>query len=129
MAEPRDRRGFSLIEAVVALAILAIVLGGALAAAGGTLGVAERGRRDLAMATLAESLLDRVDLDLAVDAAVAEGRAGPFRWRLERTPATTERPGRRPGTRAVALWRIAARIEDGAGASLELATLRLGEVR
>lgn len=129
MAEASHRRGFSLIEAVVALALLAIVLGGALAAAGGSLGVAERGRRDVAMAALAESLLERVDLDLAVDAAVEEGRLGPYRWRLERTPATVEPAGRRTGPRSPVLWRIAARVEDGGGAGLELATLRLGPVR
>lgn len=129
MADTDDRRGFSLIEAVVALAVLAIALGGALSAAGGSLGVAERGRRDLAMATLAESLLERVGLDLAVDAAVEEGRVGPFRWRVERTPAAGEPAVRRAGPRPVVLWRIAARVEDAGGAGVELATLRLGPAR
>lgn len=114
----------------MAVAVLAIVLSGALAAAGGSLGVAERARRDLAMAMLAETLLDRAGLDLLLGVSVEEGRVDGVRWRLERTPASlaAERP--RPALeRRARLWRIAARVEDETGASLELATLRLEVLR
>lgn len=130
MAERAAGRGFSLVEALVALVVLAVVLGGALAAGAGSLGVAERGRRELAMAMLAESLLARAGLDLLVDAPVAEGSERGLRWRLERSPVVG--PGARPprpGERRATLWRIAARVEDERGGRLSLATLELAEYR
>lgn len=135
MAEPGSRRGFSLIEALVAVAVLAVVLSGALAAAGGSLGVAERARRDLAMATLAETLLERAGLDLLVGTTVEEGTSGGWRWRLERVAQAGADDGapsagvRSSDQRRPRLWRIAARVEDGSGAGIELATLRLEVAR
>ncbi len=125
MAEAATRGGFGLIEALVALAVLGVVLGGAFATTGSSLGVAERARRELAMAALAESLLERAGLDLLVEESVAEGRAEGFTWRLERTPLP-EPDGRpqRPGERRPRLWRIEARVEDGRG-GFSLATLEL----
>ncbi len=129
MIERPDRRGFSLIEALVALAVLGIVLGTALAAGGGSLDVADRARREAAMAVFALSLLERAGLDLLRDTPLAEGTHGGFRWRLERRPAEEEgtAPGDRAGERRVRLWRIEARVEDGRGGRFVLATLDLAE--
>ncbi len=125
MAEPANRGGFGLIEAVVTLAVLGIVLGGAFATTGSSLGVAERARRELAMAALAESLLERAGLDLLVEETVAEGRAEGFDWRLERTPMPEpEARPLRPGEPRPRLWRIEARVEDGRG-GFSLATFEL----
>jgi prepilin-type N-terminal cleavage/methylation domain-containing protein len=130
MAEPDQGSGFSLVEALVALAVLGIVLGGALAAGGGSLGVADRSRRELAMTLLAESLLERAGLDLLVDVPVAEGTAGGLRWRLERAPfAEAQGPATRPVERRARLWRIEARVEDGRGGAVRLATLELAAQR
>ncbi|BCX17790.1 MAG: hypothetical protein KatS3mg117_1472 [Geminicoccaceae bacterium] len=124
--------GFTLIEALVALAVLGVALGGALAAGNGTLGVAERGRHEAAMALLAESLLERAGLDLLVEEPVAEGTVRGLRWRLERTPfreAAAETPTPRPGERRAQLWRIEARVEDGTGGIVTLSTLELAALR
>lgn len=131
MAERGAARGMGLVEALVALAVLGIVLGGAMAASGSSLGVAERGRRELAMAALAESLLERAGLDLLVDSDLAEGTAeGGLRWRLERAPLVEpDAAPPRPGARRARLWRIEARVEDGRGGALVLSTLELAEVR
>lgn len=130
MAEPTGRTGFSLIEALVAIAVLGVVLGGAVAASGGSLEIAERSRRELAMAQLAESLLARAGLDLLGEAAVAEGRSGGLRWRLIRAREEPEGGGPiRTGEARATLWRITAEIEDEAGGRFALATLRLGGFR
>lgn len=130
MAETAAARGFSLIEALVALAVLGIVLGGALAAGGASLGSAARGRRDLAMATLAETLLERAGVDLLLDSPVAEGSARGLRWRLERTLADEPSPAAaRPGERRPLLWRIEARVADPGGGVFTLTTLDLAAAR
>lgn len=130
MAERTDSAGFSLVEALVAIAVLGVVLGGAVAASGGSLEIAERSRRELAMARLAESLLDRAGLDLLTEAAVAEGRSGALRWRLVRLREQSETGGPiRAGEARATLWRITAEIEDEAGDRFVLATLRLGGFR
>jgi prepilin-type N-terminal cleavage/methylation domain-containing protein len=129
MVEPAAARGFGLIEALVAVAVLGIVLGGALAAGGSSLGVGERGRREFAMAALAETLLERAGLDLLVEAPVADGSTHGLRWRLERTPWADGDAPPRPGERRPRLWRIEARVEDGAGAVFTLATLELAVPR
>lgn len=58
----RVRRGISLLEAVVAVAIVGITSVGALEAAGGDLRTAERSRRAIEAEALATSRLDVVDM-------------------------------------------------------------------
>jgi prepilin-type N-terminal cleavage/methylation domain-containing protein len=125
-------RGFGLVEALVALAVLGVALGAALAAGGAGLGPAERGRREAAMALLAESLLERAGLDLLVEGPIAEGTAGGLRWRLERTPFRepgAEAAPSRPRERRARLWRIEARVEDHEGRVVTLSTLELSAPR
>ncbi len=57
-----NRRGISLLEAVVAVAIVGLTAVGALEAAGGDMRAAERSRRAIEAEALATSRLDVIDL-------------------------------------------------------------------
>ena len=61
-SEKRDRRGISLLEAVVAIAIVGITSVSALEAVGGDMRTAERARRAIVVEALAGSRLEFMDL-------------------------------------------------------------------
>lgn len=75
------RRGFSLLEAMLAMAILALVLGAAMGGVGWTVGQVGQ-RSDAAWGTeLARSVLD--EYAVTRDAALVAGSAAPdWRWEL-----------------------------------------------
>jgi prepilin-type N-terminal cleavage/methylation domain-containing protein len=103
-SDTRNRRqGFSLLEAMLALAVLALVLGTALGGIGWTVG--QMGQRsDAAWGTeLARSVLD--EYSVTRDAALAEGRAAPdWRWEL-----TVSSGGERLQEATVRVWRAGSR--------------------
>jgi prepilin-type N-terminal cleavage/methylation domain-containing protein len=84
-SERSQRRGFTIIEAMIAMAILAIVLGTAMGGIGFTVGqVAER--TEAAWATeLARSVVD--EFVVTRDATLTEGADGEWRWQLNEAAA------------------------------------------
>jgi type II secretory pathway pseudopilin PulG len=97
----RSRRGVSLFEAVAAMAIVGMVAIAALEAVGAEMRVAERARRAVETAALAQSRLDWLDFlnETALRAlpdSVKEGKfAEPldeYSWKTEATPVSTQ-PG------------------------------------
>ncbi len=107
-SDPRRRparRGFTLIEALVALAILALLVGTALSGVSWTLGQSAA-RTDRAWLTeLARSVAD--EYQVTRDPALAQGRAAPdLLWRLSTVePPQPAGPGAELVEVTVSAWR------------------------
>jgi len=65
----RNRAGFTLLEAVVALAIIGVAVVGVLGAFGGDVRAADRSRAALSVSTLARSRLARLEIATATELA------------------------------------------------------------
>jgi prepilin-type N-terminal cleavage/methylation domain-containing protein len=65
----RNRRGFTLLEAVIALAIIGAAVVGVLGAFGGDVRAADRSRTALTVSTLARSRLARLEIATATELA------------------------------------------------------------
>jgi general secretion pathway protein I len=76
------RRGFTLIEVMVAFAILMLALGTLLPVFGQMLDRGARGQEEVRAAALAQSLLDRVGADLPLTDGRTDGEAEGFGWHL-----------------------------------------------
>ena len=128
-AAPRRQRGYSLLEVIVAFALLALALGLLL----GTLSGATRQVRwsgDAGRAALhAQSLLDTVGVGQALEPGRVDGdfEDGRYRWSLEVSPWTEgAAPPPRPG--AARLLELALTVQWGDGGPrerLQLRSLRL----
>jgi general secretion pathway protein I len=126
LADQSDEAGFTLVEVIVALAMLSVgltVLLGMISSGIGRTGTAERTAE---AASLAQSLLAEAGTELAVG---AEERNGTFphgyRWHLMMQPYRT----RDDAERRIQLYRVAAQVDWGEGTdrrSFALSTLRLG---
>lgn len=95
----RDRRGVSLLEAVVAVAIVGMTSIGALEAAGSDMRTAERARRAIEAEALASSRLDFMDLlsDRELQAladSVTSGKFPPpldeYSWKTSSAPLSDQ---------------------------------------
>ena len=118
--------GFTLIEIVVALAILALTFGFAYQGLSGGIGWMDRGRHRERALSLAESMLERVGHDIPVQDGELSGRTddGLF-WRIDMTPyrdAVSPTSGGLAGHRIeiVAGW-----SGQGAKRQVRLVTMRL----
>ena len=79
----RDERGFTLVELLVSLAILAMALAVLFGAISNSLDRARKGRDDALAASLVESLLARAESGRTPDAGDASGvYSNGFRWRI-----------------------------------------------
>lgn len=89
--------GFTLLEVIVALTILALVLTTALAVLTSGNRLAGRAEEELALAQLAESVLARALVEGGSGRRQLEGRDGALSWRVERQPVQIPRaePARR----------------------------------
>jgi prepilin-type N-terminal cleavage/methylation domain-containing protein len=136
---PHPEAGFTLLEALVALAVLAIVGTAVLElAALGVRGVTRAGE-EAQLARLAADLLETTD---GLPAPPGEARSGTTndglswqitsqRWiePLARDPAKldlTDLGRTRSAQQGPSLWRVTVTVSDSTGASYKLAVLRLG---
>ena len=115
------QRGFTLIEVVVALALLGLLLAGlGQAVRGGLAGNAKAVTWEAALA-LAESRLAAIGTEEALRAGAQEGRFGGLRWRSRVEAAELVDDPRVPQ-----LWRLRVEVVWDEGRPLVLETLRLG---
>ena len=125
MADRRGRAGFTLIEILVALAILAATLGFAFEAISGGFSGLERARREQDALQLAQSLLARIGHDIRAHAGHAADTEDGFAWTVDIDPALIDPPpagdlAAYPATVTV-LWQDA-----GYERRVRLASVRLG---
>jgi type II secretion system protein I len=80
-----DARGFTLVELLVSLAILAVALAVLMGAISDSLDRVRRDRGDGAALSIAQSLLDRAGTDQPLRAAEGE-ETGGYRWSLSVSP-------------------------------------------
>ena len=123
---PRKRqRGFTLIEIIVALAILSISLAALFQAFSGGLRATGVTGRQASAVMLARSLLDRVGQDIPLAAGEQAGVSEDgLRWRIAIAPSALIAPERRADSPVVPLDVEVTVAADGAQ-PITLATLRL----
>ena len=108
MPAPRRQRGFTLIEIVVAFAILSLGLGIAMQIAGGAMRNARQAATRTDAALHAQSLLDTVGVGERLEEGTSDGEFGEtFRWTLTAEPYEIESETPiEPGLSAVQLYRL-----------------------
>jgi len=126
MIEARHRSGFTLLEVLIAFAILMVALGLLLPAFSTMLDHSAKAAEEARAAALASNLLDRVGADLPLSDGTSAGEAEGYGWHLAITPlgAEEDRLNWPSGAHRVEVtieWRSAGRVW-----SESFATIRLG---
>lgn len=127
MSDPKHcSEGFTLVEVLIALVILALAFGPAWEGISGGLGWVGRGEQEQRALVLAQSLLDSSGSAIAGQRWRQAGTDHGFRWSLDVTPreeAQPPQPGQWIGydVRATAHWTDRRRER-----SLQLETVRIG---
>jgi prepilin-type N-terminal cleavage/methylation domain-containing protein len=136
MAEPRRDGGFTLVEVLVALAVVGLVLGAVYRLYGTGVLTVGRAASQLELALAAEALLERTRADLDPRGAGVEGRIGAdLRFRLSASPLPPPpAPARRaedgppaiddPSAPRERLWLVRVDVADPDGRIFTLSTLR-----
>ena len=128
--KPKRNKGFTLIEVLVAFAILALVLGTVLRSLSTGLSHERTAKLATARVLEARSILDRLGLDIPLEEGSTAGELATGEpWSLTVTLADPEvEPGRRSRmrTRELHAYLAELRVEGADGRSLDLQALKLG---
>lgn len=124
-SDTNNQRGFTLIEVLIALAILGVSLGVVLTTVSDSLVRARRGESELVAISLAQSLLARAGPDLKLTASGHKGDSGGFAWRLSTTPYGTEEDRNAWNADPVVLTATVAWLDTGKEKSVSLQTVRI----
>lgn len=117
--------GFTLIEVVVALAVLALVLG----AIGAMIGTTVKGARSTAaklpLLETAQSLLASLPERAALRPGTQTGSSGGYRWRMDVAPLGAVEAPDVPGTPKWVPFIVTLRVQGNDGPPVRLDTIRL----
>jgi general secretion pathway protein I len=133
---PRGTAGFTLIEVLVAIAVLAVVLGAIGAVVGNTVRTIHSVDRRLPLLETAQSLIASLPTRDALQPGTQSGTSGDFRWRIDAvllnrnvpdnaaTALSTAATGAQPKVSWVPLA-ITVRVQGAEGPPVRLDTVRL----
>jgi general secretion pathway protein I len=120
-----DVAGFTLIEALVALAIVAAVL----SSIGLVIATTAKGTRSieqrLALTGTAETLLGALPARDQLKPGRQSGETGGHRWRIEVSPLRTPEPNDAPQTRRFVPLAVDVRLQMPGGPAMQVTTVRL----
>ena len=130
----RRQSGFTLLETLVAMTLLALLAGALMPVFQQGLAVLERGDRRTQAVMLAQALLEEhaVRREEEGAASAQSGAEGEFQWQVERVPWDAAVDGGPPideQRRQHELVQVRARVQFGDGAEVALSTLVLEALR
>lgn len=134
---PRGAAGFTLIEVLVAIAVLAVVLGAIGAVVGNTVRTIHSVDRRLPLLETAQSLIASLPARNALQPGTQSGTSGEFRWRIDAVLLNSNVPDNNAaaalsaaatGTPPKVSWMplaITVRVQGSEGPPVRLDTVRL----
>jgi len=121
---PRGTAGFTLIEVLVAIAVLAVVLGAIGAVVGNTVRAIRSVDRRLPLLETAQSLIASLPTREALKAGTQTGTSGEFRWRIDAVLLNRNVPEDTKAAKWMPLA-ITVRVQGSEGPPVRLDTVRL----
>jgi len=121
---PRGDAGFTLIEVLVAIAVLAVVLGAIGAVVGNTVRAIRSVDRRLPLLETAQSLIASLPTRDALQPGTQTGTSGEFRWRIDAVLLNRNVPDDAKAAKWMPLA-ITVRVQGSEGPPLRLDTVRL----
>lgn len=123
MANRGNRRGFTLVEILVAFAILALTLAAVMQALSGGLRILSTSDAHSIALRIAETRLAEAGRSMPLESSVETGEDGRYRWRLEITPYDGKAG---PGSAIPSAYTVRVSVSWGGGRNLTLSTVKLG---
>jgi general secretion pathway protein I len=120
----RGNAGFTLIEVLVAMAVLAVVLGAIGAVVGNTVRTIRSVDRRLPLLETAQNLIASLPARDALQPGTQTGTSGEFRWRIDAVLLNRNVPDDAKAAKWMPLA-ITVRVQGGEGPPLRLDTVRL----
>jgi general secretion pathway protein I len=121
---PRGNAGFTLIEVLVAIAVLAVVLGAIGAVVGNTVRAIRSVDRRLPLLETAQSLIAALPTRDALQPGTQTGTSGEFHWRIDAVLLNPNVPDDAKAAKWMPLA-ITVRVQGDEGPPLRLDTVRL----
>src|ERR1700734_453119 len=121
---PRGDAGFTLIEVLVAVAVLAVVLGAIGAVVGNTVRAIRSFDRRLPLLETAQSLIAALPARDALQPGTQTGTSGEYRWRIDAVLLNRNVPDDAKAAKWMPLA-ITVRVQGSEGPPLRLDTVRL----